>query len=105
VIVSNRLANAVDLAEAQQEAFGVPALYRPGGEGDGVPVTAIDEPEAESVGQGGLIEVRHEIHVTRAEVGSPARGDTISIDSDTWAVQKHSPLDAWWVLVVRRGGA
>lgn len=85
--------------------FAAPALYRSGGSGDGVEVQVVDIPEAEVVGQGGLIEVRHEMHVTREAVASPARGDTLTLDGAVWNVQSHAPRDAWWVLVVRRGGS
>lgn len=96
-----------DSAGAWLATFGTSAHYRAAGLGEPVAITAIDTPEAQSVGQSGFVEIRHEIHIARAAIPAPARGDTITFtpSNEGFIIQTHEPDGDLWRLIVRRGGA
>lgn len=87
--------------------FGTAAHYRAGGVGEPVALLAIDSPEAQAVGQSGFVELRHEIHIARAAIDTPARGDTLTFtpSGEVFIIQNHEPDGPLWRLIVRRGGA
>lgn len=92
-------------ALADQSAFGLPALYTPEGSlAAPIPVQAIDTPSAQAVGESGFVEIRHEIHLPRTAPVNPARGDTLTLNGETFIVQQHEIDGPFWRLVVRKGG-
>ncbi|AHF05508.1 hypothetical protein MARPU_09540 [Marichromatium purpuratum 984] len=88
-------------------ALGDAAEYRPGGTGEPIALRAIDSPEAQSVGQSGFVELRHEISIERTAVTAPARGDSLTFTArgETFLVQHSEPDGPFWRLIVRQGGA
>lgn len=94
-------------APAIMGPFDDAAEYRVSGTGDPVRLRAIDSPNAQVVGQSGLLEIRHEVLVLRADIATPARGDSLTFTDahETFFVQQHEPDGPFWRLIVRKGGS
>ena len=72
------------------------AVYRPGGDGDGIPVRVmLRRPDRiESFGETRLASSTTMLDVRATEVAAPVAGDTIELDGRTVVVQGTPLLDA-----------
>lgn len=83
-------------------SFGIDAVLQPAGGGAAVNVRAIFAADAQRIGEGGYVEERPEIQVSRTEVAQPAKGDRYTIGGETWEVDNYEPRGGRWLLVVRK---
>lgn len=82
--------------------FGREAQWQPVIGGEPQTVRVIFSPDAQRIGKGGYLTVRHEIQVLSADVAQPAKGDSYQIDADKWLVDSWEPDGEIWTLIMRR---
>ncbi|MBU4526556.1 MAG: hypothetical protein KUA37_02005 [Desulfomicrobium sp.] len=75
----------IAMAEDMMRMHGVPAVYRAGGAGDGVPV-AIRRKPARKVTMEGRTMWQMEISALTSEIASPAMKDSVEIDGIVWTL-------------------
>jgi hypothetical protein len=101
--------DAID-AICDDPAFGVPALWRAAGAGDGVAVAVLWSAPLTDGGLGGGLDVvtgDARAQVRTAEVATLSRGDTLEVDGVVWRITGAPERDAegllWSAPVVREG--
>ena len=73
--------------------YGTTVVYKVGGAGDGTSITGVlheERTEETEVGDGRFIERRRRFTVSADDVATPGVADTVTFNSETWAVEDGS---------------